>query len=84
MEVLGGRAFAGVLSGLVTVGGATLMSFLNSGFCTAAAKSPGMGVAAMAVPLVNACLIHVLSSCMGCDILREQGLVQRQRRVYNE
>jgi Na+/pantothenate symporter len=52
-------AFAGVLSGLITVGGATLVISLQSGFSAAAAKSPEMGVAAMAismivVPLVSA------------------------------
>ena len=52
-------AFAGILSGLVTVGGATLVISLNSGFSAAAAKSPEMGVCAMAVsvlivPLVSA------------------------------
>ena len=52
-------AFAGILSGLVTVGGATLVISLNSGFSVAAAKSPEMGVCAMAVsvlivPLVSA------------------------------
>ena len=52
-------AFAGILSGLITVGGATLVISLNSGFSAAAAKSPEMGVCAMAismivVPLVSA------------------------------
>jgi Na+/proline symporter len=45
-------AFAGILSGLVTVGGATLVISLNSGFSAAAAKSPEMGVAAMAVSMI--------------------------------
>jgi len=52
-------AFAGVISGLLTVGGATLVISLNSGFSAAAARSPEMGVSAMAismiiVPLVSA------------------------------
>ena len=52
-------AFAGILSGLITVGSATLVISLNSGFSAAAAKSPEMGVSAMAismiiVPLVSA------------------------------
>ena len=51
-------AFCGVLSGLLTVGGATLAITLTSGFSAAAARSPEMGVAAMAissivVPLVS-------------------------------
>ena len=45
-------AFAGILSGLLTVGGATLVITLTSGFSAAAAKSPEMGVAAMAISLV--------------------------------
>jgi len=52
-------AYAGMLAGLLTVGGATLVISLNSGFSAAAAKSPEMGVAAMAlsmiiVPIVSA------------------------------
>ena len=52
-------AYAGMLAGLLTVGGATLVISINSGFSAAAAKSPEMGVAAMAlsiivVPLVSA------------------------------
>ncbi len=52
-------AYAGILSGLLTVGGATLVISLQSGFSAAAAHSPEMGVAAMAisvvvVPLVSA------------------------------
>ncbi len=52
-------AFSGVLSGLLVVGVSTLVISLNSGFGAAAAKSPEMGVAAMAVsmaivPLVSA------------------------------
>ena len=52
-------AYSGILSGLLTVGLSTLVITLNSGFSAAAAKSPEMGVAAMAisfiiVPLVSA------------------------------
>lgn len=52
-------AYAGMLAGLLTVGGATLVITLTSNFSAAAAKSPEMGVAAMAaslivVPLVSA------------------------------
>ena len=54
-------AFAGVLSGLVTVGGATLVISLQSGFSAAAAKSPEMGVAAMAVSLVIVPLVSALT-----------------------
>ena len=52
-------ACAGIFAGLLTVGGATLVISLQSGFSAAAAKSPEMGVAAMAlsfivVPVVSA------------------------------
>ena len=52
-------AYAGILSGLLTVGISTLVITLNWDFSAAAAKSPEMGVAAMAVsmaivPLVSA------------------------------
>ena len=52
-------AYAGILSGLLTVGGATLVITLNSGFSAAAAKSPEMGVAAMALSLI---VVPVVSS----------------------
>ena len=42
-------AYAGVISGLLTVGIPTLVISLQSGFSTAASKSPEMGVAAMAI-----------------------------------
>lgn len=45
-------AYTGMISGLLTVGIATLVITLQSGFAAAAAKSPEMGVAAMAVSLV--------------------------------
>lgn len=44
-------ALAGIVSGLLTVGGATLVISLTSGFSAAAAKSPEIGVAAMAVSM---------------------------------
>ena len=37
-------AFAGIISGLITVGGATLVISITSGFSSAASKSPEMGV----------------------------------------
>ena len=54
-------AYAGVLSGLLTVGGATLVISLNSGFSAAAAKSPEMGVAAMAVSMVIVPLVSAFT-----------------------
>ena len=45
-------AYAGILSGLLTVGGVTLVITLTSNFSNAAAHSPEMGVVAMAVSMV--------------------------------
>ncbi|MBR2025077.1 MAG: sodium/solute symporter [Clostridia bacterium] len=45
-------AYAGIISGLVTVGGATLVISLVSSFKDAASKSPEMGVAAMAISFI--------------------------------
>ena len=55
-------AVAGMLSGLVTVGGATLVISLESGFSAAAARSPEMGVAAMAVSLVAVPLVSAFTT----------------------
>ncbi len=54
-------AYAGVLTGLLTVGISTLVITLNSGFGAAAAKSPEMGVAAMAVSFVIVPLVSALT-----------------------
>ena len=54
-------AFAGILSGLITVGGATLVISLNSGFSAAAAKSPEMGVSAMAVSMIIVPLVSAFT-----------------------
>ena len=54
-------AFAGILSGLLTVGGATLVISLQSGFSAAAARSPEMGVAAMAISMVIVPLVSRLT-----------------------
>lgn len=53
-------AYAGILSGLLTVGGATLYITLTDSFSAAAAKSPEMGVAAMAISLV---VVPLVSLC---------------------
>lgn len=55
-------AFAGVISGLVTVGGATLVISLTSSFNVAASKSPEMGVAAMAVSFVIVPVVSLLTA----------------------
>ncbi len=54
-------AYAGILSGLLTVGTATLVISLNSGFSAAAAKSPEMGVAAMAISFVIVPVVSLLT-----------------------
>lgn len=54
-------AYAGMLSGLLTVGGATLVITLTSNFSAAAAKSPEMGVAAMAVSMIVVPLVSALT-----------------------
>ena len=55
-------AFAGVISGLLTVGGATLVIFINSGFNAAAAKSPEMGVCAMAISMIVVPVVSLITS----------------------
>jgi Na+/proline symporter len=54
-------AFAGILSGLITVGSATLVISMNAGFSAAAAKSPEMGVAAMAVSMIIVPLVSAFT-----------------------
>ena len=54
-------AYAGIIAGLLTVGGATLVISLTSGFSAAAAKSPEMGVAAMAISFVIVPVVSLLT-----------------------
>mgnify|MGYP003308373551 CR=1 FL=1 len=54
-------AYAGIISGLLTVGGATLVISLTSGFGVAASKSPEMGVAAMAISFVVVPVVSLLT-----------------------
>ena len=54
-------AYSGIISGLLVVGISTLVISLNSGFSQAAAKSPEMGVAAMAVSLVIVPLVSAFT-----------------------
>lgn len=54
-------AFVGMIAGLLTVGGATLYITLTSNFAAAAAKSPEMGVCAMAVSLVVVPLVSAIT-----------------------
>ena len=54
-------AYAGILSGLLVVGISTLAITLNSGFGVAAAKSPEMGVSAMAVSMIIVPLVSAFT-----------------------
>ena len=54
-------AYAGMIAGLLTVGISTLVITLNSGFSAAAAKSPEMGVAAMAISLITVPVVSALT-----------------------
>ena len=54
-------AYAGVLSGLMTVGISTLIISITSGFSVAASKSPEMGVAAMAISFVVVPVVSLLT-----------------------
>ncbi len=54
-------AYAGILSGLLVVGIATLVISLNADFATAAKYSPEMGVSAMAVSVVVVPLVSMFT-----------------------
>ena len=60
-------AFTGMLAGLLTVGGATLYITLTSNFASAAANSPEMGVAAMAVSLIVVPVVSLLTKNKEAD-----------------
>ena len=67
-------AYAGILSGLLTVGGATLVISLRSGFSAAAAKSPEMGVAAMAISLAVVPLVSAFTKNTEADARRVEDI----------
>ena len=73
-------ALAGILSGLLTVGGATLVISLQSGFSAAAAKSAEMGVAAMAISMVVVPLVSALT----CNKKEETDRVEEIFECYKE
>ena len=54
-------ALSGVIAGLLTVGGATLVISLTSSFGVAASKSPEMGVCAMAISAIIVPLVSVFT-----------------------
>jgi Na+/proline symporter len=64
-------AYAGILSGLMVVGISTLVISLNSGFAAAAAKSPEMGVAAMAVSLIIVPLVSTFTKNKDTERIEE-------------
>ena len=73
-------AYAGILSGLLTVGGTTLVISLTSGFSAAASRSPEMGVAAMAISFVVVPLVSLLTK----NKAEEQKRVEEIFACYNE
>lgn len=64
-------AYAGILSGLLTVGGSVLVISLRAGFSAAAAKSPEMGVAAMAVSMIVVPLVSALTKKTDAERVNE-------------
>ena len=73
-------AYAGILAGLLTVGGATLVISLSSGFSAAAAKSPEMGVCAMALSMIVVPLVSAVTKNSKQDTDRVNELFE----CYNE
>lgn len=71
-------AYAGLLAGLLTVGISTLVISLNSGFAAAAAKSPEMGVSAMAISLIVVPLVSAFTK------VKDQNRVDEIFECYNE
>lgn len=67
-------AFAGMISGLLTVGGMTLAITLTSDFSAAAAKSPEMGVLAMAVSLIVVPIVSLFTKNTEKDKERVNGI----------
>ncbi|MBR5155217.1 MAG: sodium:solute symporter family protein [Clostridia bacterium] len=64
-------AYAGVLSGLLVVGIATLIITLNADFATAAKMSPEMGVSAMAVSMVVVPLVSAFTKNKDTERIEE-------------
>ena len=73
-------AFAGVISGLLTVGGATFYITLTSSFSAAASKSPEMGVAAMAISFIVVPIVSLLTK----NKTEEQKRVEEIFTCYKE
>ena len=64
-------AYAGILSGLLVVGIATLVITLNADFATAAKMSPEMGVSAMAVSMIIVPLVSALTKNKDTERIEE-------------
>ena len=73
-------AYAGILSGLLTVGGATLVITLTDSFSSAAAKSPEMGVAAMAISMIVVPVVSAFTKNSKAD----EGRVNEIFECYKE
>ncbi|MBE6600928.1 MAG: sodium/solute symporter [Ruminococcaceae bacterium] len=73
-------AYAGILTGLLTVGGATLVISLTSNFGVAASKSPEMGVAAMALSFIVVPVVSLLTK----NKTEEQERVEEIFACYKE
>ena len=73
-------AYAGIISGLLTVGGATLVISLTSGFSAAASKSPEMGVCAMAISMIIVPLVSLVTE----KKTKEAERVEEIFSCYNE
>ena len=69
-------AYAGILSGLLTVGGATLVITLTDSFSVAASKSPEMGVAAMAISMIVVPVVSLLTKNKEADARRVEEIFE--------
>jgi Na+/pantothenate symporter len=73
-------AFAGMISGFLTVGISTLVIAINSGFSAAASKSPEIGVAAMAVSAIVVPVVSLLTQ----STLKDKERVDEIFECYNK
>ena len=69
-------AYAGILSGLLTVGGATLVITLTDSFSVAASRSPEMGVAAMAISMIVVPVVSLLTKNKEADAQRVEEIFE--------
>lgn len=69
-------AYAGILSGLLTVGGATPVITLTDSFSVAASKSPEMGVTAMAISMIVVPVVSLLTKNKEADAQRVEEIFE--------